>query len=64
MPLTRSFKETVQRRVQNDPDFREELLREGIEYQPPRSTKETVPEQRRHEDPRETKILNEDEIRK
>ena len=31
MPLTRSFKETVQSRVQNDPDFREELLREGLQ---------------------------------
>lgn len=31
MTLTRSFKETVQFRVQNDPAFREALLSEGIE---------------------------------
>ncbi len=31
MPLTRDFKETIQARIQRDPDFREELLREGVE---------------------------------
>ena len=31
MPLTRDFKETIQARIQKDPDFRKELLREGIE---------------------------------
>lgn len=31
MPLTRSFKETVQARVQSDPAFRAELLREGVD---------------------------------
>ena len=31
MPLTRSFKATIQMRVQSDPAFREALLREGIE---------------------------------
>jgi hypothetical protein len=31
MPLTRDFKETIQARVQKDPAFRNELLREGIE---------------------------------
>jgi hypothetical protein len=31
MALTRDFKETVQARVQRDPAFRIELLREGIE---------------------------------
>jgi DNA-binding phage protein len=31
MPLTRSFKETVQSRAQSDPVFRGELLREGIQ---------------------------------
>jgi DNA-binding phage protein len=31
MALTRDFKETVQARVQRDPAFRTELLREGIE---------------------------------
>jgi DNA-binding phage protein len=31
MPLTRDFKETVRDRVQRDPKFRKELLREGLE---------------------------------
>ena len=31
MALTRDFKETVKDRVQRDPAFREELLKEGIE---------------------------------
>jgi DNA-binding phage protein len=31
MPLTRNFKETIQARAQRDPEFRRELLREGIE---------------------------------
>jgi hypothetical protein len=31
MPLTRSFKQTVQSRIEKDPEFREELLREGVE---------------------------------
>jgi hypothetical protein len=31
MPLTRDFKETIRARVQRDPKFRRELLREGIE---------------------------------
>ena len=31
MALTRDFKETIQARVERDPAFREELLREGIE---------------------------------
>ena len=31
MPLTRSFKETVQARAQGDPEFREALLTEGLE---------------------------------
>lgn len=31
MGLTRDFKETVRARVQSDPGFRKELLREGIE---------------------------------
>lgn len=31
MPLIRSFKETVQARVQRDPAFREALLREGVD---------------------------------
>jgi DNA-binding phage protein len=31
MGLTRSFKETIQARVEADPAFREALLREGIE---------------------------------
>lgn len=31
MPLTRGFKETIQARVQRDPAFRRELLREGLQ---------------------------------
>ena len=31
MALTRNFKETVQARARRDPDFREGLLKEGIE---------------------------------
>ncbi len=31
MPLTRSFKKTIQNRVHNDPDFRRELLSDGIQ---------------------------------
>ena len=31
MALTRDFKETVQARARRDPDFREGLLKEGIE---------------------------------
>ena len=31
MPLTRNFKETIQARIQKDPAFRNELLREGVE---------------------------------
>lgn len=31
MPLTRSFKDTVQARAQTDPAFREALLKEGID---------------------------------
>src|SRR6202162_5980779 len=31
MPLTRDFKETIRSRVERDPKFRQELLREGIE---------------------------------
>ncbi len=31
MPLTRDFKETVQRRAERDPAFREGLLKEGVE---------------------------------
>jgi hypothetical protein len=31
MALTRDFKDTIQTRVQRDPAFREELLREGAE---------------------------------
>ena len=31
MPLTRDFKETIRARVERDPKFRRELLREGIE---------------------------------
>ena len=31
MPLTRDFKETVQTRARRDPDFREGLLKEGVE---------------------------------
>ena len=31
MPLTRDFKETIQGRLQRDPAFREEMLKEGIQ---------------------------------
>jgi len=31
MPLSRDFKKTIQERVRRDPEFREELLREGVE---------------------------------
>lgn len=31
MPLTRDFKETIQERVKNDPEFRESLLSEAID---------------------------------
>ena len=31
MPLTRDFKETIQARIERDPPFREELLKEGVE---------------------------------
>ena len=31
MPLTRDFKQTIRARVERDPKFRKELLREGIE---------------------------------
>jgi len=31
MPLTRDFKQTIQARVERDPKFRKELLREGLE---------------------------------
>ncbi len=31
MALTRDFKETIQKRVQTDPLFREELLKEGVQ---------------------------------
>lgn len=31
MPLTRDFRQTVQARVQRDPAFRKELLRESVE---------------------------------
>ena len=31
MPLTRDFKETVQARIERDPAFREELLKQGVE---------------------------------
>ena len=31
MPLTRDFKETVQARAARDREFREELLKEGVE---------------------------------
>ncbi len=32
MALTVDFKETVKERVARDPEFREELLKEGVEY--------------------------------
>ena len=31
MPLTREFKETIRARIERDPAFREELLKEGVE---------------------------------
>ncbi len=31
MPLTRDFKKTIQARIELDPAFRDELLREGVE---------------------------------
>ena len=31
MPLTRDFKETIRARIERDPAFREELLKEGVE---------------------------------
>jgi len=31
MPLTRDFKATIQARIESDPAFRDELLREGVE---------------------------------
>ena len=31
MSLTRHFKETIQARIERDPTFREELLKEGVE---------------------------------
>ena len=31
MALTRSFKETIQARIERDPDFREALLEEGVQ---------------------------------
>jgi hypothetical protein len=31
MPLTRDFKKTIQSRIEKDPAFRDELLREGVE---------------------------------
>ena len=31
MPLTRDFRETIQARVERDPAFRQELLKEGID---------------------------------
>ena len=31
MPLTRDFRETIRARVERDPAFREELLKEGVE---------------------------------
>ena len=31
MALTRDFQETIQKRVQTDPVFREELLKEGVQ---------------------------------
>ena len=32
MPLTREFKTTVQARIARDPNYRQELLRGGVEY--------------------------------
>lgn len=31
MPLRRNFKETIQARIEKDPAFRDEFLREGVE---------------------------------
>jgi DNA-binding phage protein len=31
MPLTKDFRETILARAQRDPEFRQELLREGVE---------------------------------
>jgi len=31
MTLTRDFKETIQARIESDPEFREELLKEGVD---------------------------------
>ena len=31
MPLTRSFRRTIQSHIEKDPEFREGLLREGVE---------------------------------
>ena len=31
MPITRDFKRTIQARIESDPAFRGELLREGVE---------------------------------
>ena len=31
MALTRNFKDTIQARIERDPDFREELLKEGVD---------------------------------
>jgi hypothetical protein len=31
MPLPRDFKKTIQARIESDPAFRDELLREGVE---------------------------------
>ena len=31
MPLTRDFRETIQARVQSDPAFRQELLKESVD---------------------------------
>ena len=31
MSLTRDFKKTIQARIESDPAFRDELLREGVE---------------------------------
>ena len=31
MPLTREFRATIQARIERDPAFREELLKEGVE---------------------------------
>ncbi|CAL62344.1 Hypothetical protein HEAR2209 [Herminiimonas arsenicoxydans] len=41
MALTRDFKDTVRARVQTDPEFREALLKEGLEAM--RSGADTAP---------------------